>query len=455
MQRLFGDDYSASGQLAWKEGRRGSDPADWADDLLGLLRFDVLVAATLVIPDSHLFDGSFFLSRSPRELAYAVGRPGRDGGEPSLPLEIRGRGSGLADTLATFLVREGSDTLNAFVFKTIDDERLRPVLAEELGRTPSDDLERALSREDDTPAAVASVLRGAIHRVDPAADAATLVRPIEEGWRRWLAEERWVSVETWPIHRDFDIATSLKLDPPVSKRLNTQVGRDVLTEVLAVLARGSRHRADVSKVLAEPRASAAADGDELVLADLDAIDGWYSRGRYRALARRHGCSCVLADPPALPPLSVAQELLREIRAGAVEPAPRVALPDAVLRRLADMEPADFRDLVYRHRRELRRWWDDGETDGLKAVAAAMGDVEPTTNRKRIGIAQLLPFVPPMLGYGVGHALGDPSTGAMFGGEATAAVSLAMMALRSDDEQVQARVLEAFTDRARDDGYGPA
>jgi hypothetical protein len=451
VQRLFADDYSSSGQVAWKEGRRGSDPDDWGDDLLGLLRFDALVAATLVIPDSHLFDGPFFLARSPKELAEALGQPGREQVGLPRPLEIRGRGEGLADTLATLLVREGSETLNAFVFKTIADEQLRSVLAEELGNTPRVVLERALSREDDVAAAVASVLRDAIHRVDPGVDGTHLVGPIEDGWRRWLAEERWVSVETWPIHRSFDIAKSLELDPPVSKRLKTQIGRDALREVLAVVARGSGHRADVSKVLAEPRATATTAGDEAALLDFDAIDNWYSRGRYRALAWRHGCSCALADPPGLPALSVAQYLLREIRRGDATSVSRVALPEAVLRRLADMESADYQHLVFAQRRELRRWWKDGETDGLKAVAGALGEFDPTTKRKRIGVAQLLPFVPPALGYGVGRALGDATAGATLGGEAGVAVSLAMVARRTNDEKVQSRIVEAFVDRTRDDG----
>jgi hypothetical protein len=32
-----------------------------------------------------------------------------------------------------------------------------------------------------------------------------------------------------------------------------------------------------------------------------------------------------------------------------------------------MEPPEFRELVPRHRRELRRWWDNGDADALRAL----------------------------------------------------------------------------------------
>jgi hypothetical protein len=447
IQRLFADDYSSSGQTAWKEGHRGLGSTFWDQDFLGQLRFDTLVARTLVIPDSHVLDGPYFLRCSPRALAVQLGRQSEDGETPILPFEVRGRGTGLGDTLATLLLRKGRDTLNPFVFKTLEDDALRPMLAAELGRTPVRELELALTRSGDVARAVAVVLRAALLRIDPAVDVDALVGPVEEGWRRWLAEERYVPVMTWPIHRVFDVASGLATEPLVREKLTTDLGREALNAVRRVVAAGSEHRADVSALLAQPRVSAAEAGDGAALTDLDLVDAWYSRGRYRALARRHNCACVLADPLALPPLSVGQELLREMMGRADARLQRVALPDGVLRRLADMDSDDFRRMVHRHRRALQRWWTGGETEGLKSVAAALGDVEITGGRPRLGVAQLLPaFVAPAVGFGLGRATGDPGLGTFLGAEVGALFTASSATQPTEAERVQARILEAVIDR---------
>jgi hypothetical protein len=451
VQRLFADDYSSSGQIAWKEGRRGLGSTFWDQDFLGQLRFDTLVARTLVIPDSHVLDGPYFLRRSPRALAVELGRRSEDGETPMLPFEVRGRGSGLGDTLATLLLREGRDTLNPFVFKTIEDEVLRPLLAEELGRTPVRDLELALTRSEAVATAVAAVLRAALLRIDPTVNVDALIDPLEEGWGRWLAEDRHVRVMTWPVHREFDVARGLAAEPLVESKLMTELGREAFGEVRGVVAAGSEHRADVSALLAGPRASATEAGDGAVLGDLDLVDGWYSRGRYRALARRHGCACVLADQLGLPPLSAGQELLREVMGRDDARVEHVSLPDGVLRRLADMDSDEFRLMIHRHRRGLHAWWTDGETDGLKSVAAAVGDVEVTSGRPRLGVAQLLPaFVTPGVGFVVGRATGDPGFGTFLGAEIGALLTASLATQRTEAERVQARVLEALIDRGRDD-----
>lgn len=456
VERLFADDYSSSGQTAWKQGRRGLGSASWDEDFLGQLRFDTLVARTLVIPDSHVFDGPYFLRRSPRALAVELGRHADDGTTPMLPFELRGRGAGLGDTLATLLLRDGRETLNPFVFKTIDDDALRPLLAEELGRTPVRDLELSLARFDDVATAVAAVLRAALLRIDPAANVEQLVDPIEEGWRRWLTEERHVPVMTWPIHSDFDVASGLAVEPFLESKITTELGLEALREVLEIVAAGSEHRADVSALLAGPRASATETGDSATLRDLDLVDGWYSRGRYRALARRHGCACVLADRVELPPLSARQALLREIMGRGDARLDRVALPEGVLRRLADMESDEFRALIHRHRRALDDWWTSGKIDGLKAVAAALGDVEIVSSRPTLGVAQLLPaFVTPAVGFGIGRTTGDAGLGTFLGAELGAALTASLAAQRSATERAQARVLEAMIDRTRDELPAPS
>jgi hypothetical protein len=446
--RVFVDDYSSSGQDDWRQGRRGFGGRFWAEDLLGQLRFDTLVARTLVIPDSHIFDGPFFLRQRPGELAIALGRQAKDGAEPMLPFEVRGRGAGLADTLATFLTREGRETLNPFVFKSLDDPMLRPLLAEELGNTPVGDLDVALASSDDVAHAVAGVVRQALHRVDAAANADALIGPIEEGWRCWLDEAKHVSVRTWPTYTEFNVAAHL--DPLAPADLRTKLGRDTLNEVNGVIAGGSQHRADVSALLAGPRVTAVGHGDESGLADLLFIDLWYSRGRYRALAAQHACACLLADSLAFPALNPTQGLLRRALAGKGARVERVELPDAVIGRLARVDEASFGQLTSRLGPTLKRWWDASDIDDLKEVAAALGALEPSEPRRRIGVAQLVPaVVGPVVAFAVGRVLHDSVWGSLATGEAAGIASALPGAIRptpSDSERVQTRILEALLER---------
>lgn len=211
--RLFADDYSSSGQLAWRDGERGTGRSYWDDDYRGQMRFDSLLSRTLVIPDSHIFDGAYFLTTSPGQLSSALGRRGL--ARHSVPaLEIRGRESTLSGSLSSLLRRPGRATLNAFVFKSIAPE-VRYLLAAELNRTPEDELERALASKEDIPAAVASVLEACLARIDPAIDAEQLVQPLELGWSRWLAEERDVVVKSWPTYATFDLVGQVAREPPV------------------------------------------------------------------------------------------------------------------------------------------------------------------------------------------------------------------------------------------------
>src|ERR1700760_4868257 len=126
--RFFADDYSSSGQEAWSNAERGTDVAYWKDDYRGQLRFDSLLSRTLVIPDSHIFDGPYFLTTGPALLESALGRSGL--GEHSTPaLEVRGRESTLEGSLAAMLRRPGQPNLNAFVFKSVDPALRYPLAA--------------------------------------------------------------------------------------------------------------------------------------------------------------------------------------------------------------------------------------------------------------------------------------------------------------------------------------
>ncbi len=400
--RLFADDYSSTGQRAWMEGDHGTGPEYWQDDYRGQLRFDSLLVPTLVIPDSHIFDGLFFLETGPRELEGVLGRGGL--GNRDVPgIEIRGREETLRDSLATFLRRPDHPTLNAFVFKSID-STIRHELAAELKRTPEAELDRALKRAKDEPAGVASVLEACLRRIDPTVDAKAIVRPLKRGWRRWLREASGVDVKKWPIYKEFDIQAQAQREPSIDANMRTEPGRAALAAVLATIARGSGHRSDISELLAAARARSA--GDEVALGDLELIDAWYSRLRYRALASRHDCVCALADRPWLPVVGPGHALLRE--ALRLDDPTHVALPEDVLTALGDLHSRQFQEFVYNNRRVIVRWWRTREVDALHALAEAVAGFTRQRKRAALGLAQTLPPAGAAIGTlagGAGGALG--------------------------------------------------
>lgn len=431
--RLFADDYSSTGQRAWLEGDRGTGVAYWKDDYLGQLRFDSLLARTLVIPDSHVFDGAFFLERGPRELKSALGRSGlRDHEVPAI--EVRGREETLSDSLAALLRRPGHATLNAFVFKTID-STLRHELAAQLKVTREIELDRALASAKDVPAGVASILETCLHRVDPAIDTKAIVRPLKRGWRLWLREAKHVGVKKWPLFKAFDLETQAHRERSIDGNMRTAVGRAALSDVVATMARGSGHRSDISELLVAARAAAA---DRETRGDLELIDVWYSRLRYRALAWRHDCVCALADRPWLPAVGPGHALLRE--ALRLDDPTHVPLPDDVLTALGDLQPGQFQEFVHAQRRAIDRWWTAGEVDALHALADALTAFARERKRAALGVAQTLPPAGTLLGALAGGA-GGPIGGLIgTGGKA------ALERRRTETERVRIRILEASEDR---------
>lgn len=434
-RRLFADDYSSTGQRAWLEGVRGTSPAYWRDDYRGQLRFDSLVSAALVIPDSHIFDGLYFLSTGPQELAADLGRAGlREQDVPAI--EVRGREETMEASLAALLRRDGRETLNGFVFKSLAVDVRHP-LAAELARTPVADLDSWLNRADDVPGAVAGLLRTVLHRLDPAVDADSLIEPLELGWRRWMAPVAGIRVVKWPIYRDFTVVLQIDEEGSIERNLRTQQGITAFDAVMATINAGSEHRADISLITSQARDQAA--DDLAVLDDLTLVVAWYSRLRYRALASMHDCTCALVDRPWLPAVGTAHALMRE--ALRLDDPTEVPLPDDVLTALGDLQPGQFEALVYDVRRELGRWWEVADVNALKVIADELARFARERTRGGLGIIEALPAAGTAVGAAVG-TLGGPVGGLIGTGG-----KLALTRRRSEPERIRLRIIESALDRA--------
>lgn len=176
-----------------------------------------------------------------------------------------------------------------------------------------------------------------------------------------------------------------------------------------------------------------------MLTDLEIIDLWYSRLRYRALATRHDCHSALADRPWLPAVGPGQALLRE--ALALDRPSQVSLPDDVLTALGDLEPGQFEKFVHQHRRTIVGLWETHHLDDLKSLADALAGFARERPRPGLGLAQTLPAAGVTAGTIMGAAGGAP-----IGGLIGTVGKTVLDRGKTDAERVRMRVQEAMTNR---------
>lgn len=447
-KRLFADDYSGTGQSDWKLGKRGTGGETWDSDFLGQLRFDSLTSETLVIPDSHIFDGPYFIGVSPTELLKKLGRCAPDDDPVAsavLPIELRTRRATLSESLAELLRRERSSVLNHRAFKTIEDEDLRDAVARTLGSTPAERLDRALASAPDPAQAVMRVLRESFNDLGVADRADAVLGPIEQGWRTWLELESRLDVRQWPPDRPFRLADALAIEELPDVRLLTPMGAEAHRLTQEHVALGSRYRGDVWRDLVQLRQDA--NGDDDALAEVEMVERWYSRGRYRAIAWQHQSACVQVDRPWLEPLSALQALYRE--ALDRPEGNHVEVPDGVISALGDMDAEAFRRLTFTYRRELAAWWREGDVDGLRLTAAALADEVKLAPPRRnpVGLSELVGAAGPVGGAAAGAAVGGPVgavVGALIG--AVGVVAAGHLRTPTERDRVRDRILEAWTYR---------
>lgn len=382
--RVFADDYSSTGQRAWRDGERGptlpglaSDSAVggalWRRNYRGQLRFDSLVSRRLVVPDSHVLDGAFFLETPPETLRDELGQPRADGRASAgdLPLVVRMRATTFEATLRRFLVAEGSETLNGFTFKSIPDVRAQDALAEQLAITPTEVLEERLARDERSALAVGGLLRDALKKQGFEADVDEFIGPLEQGWSYWIEQQELIPSETYETDRDFHPAEALRFEPldPKAEGLREPAAA-AYDEIVELLMAGTRNRSAVTRVLREYRAQTS---DPLTLEQLHKLDQWYSRARYRAIAHQHRASYVQlwGDPEPFGPL---QRLFESrVRAASEVAADRIELPEDCLTGLADLPNAEWAAFLERHIREVHRWWATGDQSALRVVMAGLVD----------------------------------------------------------------------------------
>src|ERR1700761_136345 len=170
--RLIAEDYSNSTQ------QKRSQSNYWQQLYWGRLRLDSIVARTLVIPDTYLIDGRFFLSTGPLEMAAQLAC---DESSTTPFLEVRSRHSDLQTTLRDVLIRPGEDYLNRFRIHSITSDEDRETLAQRLSLIRADDLQSRMY--DNTPDRAIGGLLVELTR-DLSVETQETVEMLERGWNR-------------------------------------------------------------------------------------------------------------------------------------------------------------------------------------------------------------------------------------------------------------------------------
>lgn len=430
-QRLFSDDYSATAQRAWLQGERGRDSSEeaptseegptWWDRYLGQLRFDSLVFRTLVVPDSHLLDGSFFLATRPRALENALARPGRRKGALRLPIEFRLRAPSLRETLARFLVVDDQDELNGFTFKTISHAGARAELAQQLEKRTREHLDKALACGDPAKG-VAGLLRDCLREKELLDVAAGDITALEESWSDWIKDEEVIApvCAKYRTNVGYVPAKVLKDEriDPAAEGLSDK-GAAALEELVGLFRKNARRRWEFTKVLNRYRAD---DPNDETLSDLEELEDWVSRSRYRAIARQHRARFVQ--------LWAGERVFGSsrrfyVRATSEPPATgrRAELPDGVLKGLADMPCGKYREFLTPERLGLLGdWWDKGDLSAFKEVAGDLGHEIASRRGPGRAVRMVLPPAAGLTGAIAGFVLEEPAL-ALVGAAAGAAAQI--------------------------------
>ncbi|MCA1708976.1 MAG: hypothetical protein LC808_39155, partial [Actinobacteria bacterium] len=168
---------------------------------LGRLRLDLIAFRHVVIPDSHLFDGMYFLMTDPADLLPAIRRVA---GEQVAPLLVKTRSPSLGASLRRLLARD--EFLNSFPFNCIKDRATAGDLAEALRRTPARKLESWMVANGSPAVGLASFLRELTGA--EGLDAGESLDQMEAGWAKWLEAEQRGTLVVQQWDRPYDLPSA-------------------------------------------------------------------------------------------------------------------------------------------------------------------------------------------------------------------------------------------------------
>ncbi|GAB1515510.1 hypothetical protein [Actinophytocola sp. KF-1] len=268
-RRVMSDSYTNYAQGLVSLGR------DERSDFIGSLRLDALLLGRLVVPDTHLLDGRFFLDVDPLELAEEL----RESEHGYCPLEIVGRGASLLNSLATWFVRPDRETLNGGLFNSIEDRTVALSLSAGMTAVPVDEFANMIRQAGDDP------IDGVLYLLESLGVPSADLQRFSNGWAAWVSatESGDISYLRQKLQY-YPLAEELRRQPVDTLAFIDERSAALANEVLAVVDSGSKHRADTYRLV-----DGTGQFSDVELHDRRVVRDWYDSARQRAIARQNGC----------------------------------------------------------------------------------------------------------------------------------------------------------------------
>ncbi|MES2990353.1 MAG: hypothetical protein V4844_02945 [Pseudomonadota bacterium] len=382
----FSDVYAATGQ-------RRRLAAGWSgDDFFAHLRLDTLLGRELVVPDTYILDGAYFLDSSPKDLAA---RLGRGVSNRALPLVVRTRKGTLKDSLRMLVVRDERDqtaSLNGFPFQSIQDERARNALADALAQCSTGEYMKRVGSADNVPKALADFLRQLLATKDAKADLDLEI--METGWSAWIAAEtvpkqRRLKVQEWDAQVfDLKAVANDKAYEVNIDEFATNVGRELYRGTQKFIQDGETLRSRMALRALFAQANAKTDSEK---SDVATVQSWYDHVRHRAMARQHRCTAFAHTLRSeARPIGPLQRRLRRVIDTGERSTDELTVPEDFYAQLACIDNEQYSRSLLEHMPQLDGWWTTGDIDGLKETVEGLLKLGgPSTKPKSEGLVELL------------------------------------------------------------------
>lgn len=371
VERVLASDYTSSGQRSWADTQGDI----WRRRMLGQMRLDALLYRYIIVPDTHLLDGPFFLETGPRELLTDLGGDVTNHN----PILIRSRKPRLIDVFPIWITR-GHQFLTPFSFKIVSDPETRTALARRLGETTVERWYRELEVASHPAEALANLLSGLLHDVEglPWDEVAASVENAARSWAKWADSEA-VAVSTYR-QSNFNLPSSLS-EEPIAADLVSHPAKSAVDTIHEIVRSGHFDRNTTRAITDNLRSRYA--HDPTVLAEAAAIDRWQSRARYRALARQHDAGLIIDDRygALLAEDSHGVPVGFERALETMSDSSAVALPDELYPGLLEADGETFGRAFLASRGTLEKWWATGDLTELRRAFDVVLSHIPASSRR--------------------------------------------------------------------------
>ena len=230
--------------------------------ITGRLRLDTLISRKIVMPDTRIFDGIFFLQSNPSMLLQNLKRHPMD-----RPLEIQMRENTIKKSILGFVRKADNEYLDGFSFSSVVDSEQRQKLSTELKKIKSSRC-RSLSN------LVKLLAECGVDKSN--------CELLDQAWSMWIEAGKNEALLTTKWTGKFDLDGALGLND--SGRLpacTTKIGKDAL--MYAIEHRWSR--SDVDNHLMKLEKTSDEEGAE----EVRLVAAWINKGYNRAIAWQHCC----------------------------------------------------------------------------------------------------------------------------------------------------------------------